>query len=129
MEGIQLPVQPHICPGAIPVTFLQECIAFANDWIPALPLPYRCKGNKVEQGYSAVTEGGNAITRVGGILSAQVGLLAKMLLLDQLQPKALGKQGNALYHYLSDLPSQEGWSLPLQLSTETFPVLLIVKLS
>lgn len=76
-----------------------------------------------------VTEGGNVVTRVGGILSAQVGLLAKMPLLDQSQPGTSGKQGNALYHYLSHLPSQEAWRPPLQLSTEMFSVLLTVKLS
>lgn len=36
------------------------------------------------------------MARVAGILSAQAGLLAKMLLLDQQQPRALGKQGNTL---------------------------------
>lgn len=40
---------------------------------------------------------GNVMARVAGILSAQAGLLAKMLLLDQQQPRALGKQGNTLY--------------------------------
>lgn len=87
------------------------------------------QGDKVEQGYSMVTEGDKVVMRVEGILSAQVGLLAKMPLPDQPQPGALDKQGNALYHYFSHLPSQGGWSPPLQLSTEMLSVLLTVKLS
>jgi len=52
VEGIELPVLPHIRPGAIPFpTFLQECIAFANYWIPALPLPYRCSKGETQHGY------------------------------------------------------------------------------
>lgn len=67
------------------------------------------------------------MARVAGILSAQVGLLAKMLLLDQLQPRALGKQGNALY-IIWYVPSSvlEGWSPPQQFSTKLCSVLLFL---
>lgn len=121
MEGVQLPVWPHTCPGAIPFpTFLQELTAFANDLIPTLPLPYRGSGDKVQHGYSRLLRGGNVVTMVGGTLSAQVGLLAKLPLQDQLQPGALGPIAS------SHLLLQQSWSTPLQLSTEMLSVLLLL---
>lgn len=117
MEGVQLPVRPHTCPGAVPFpTFFQELTAFANDLIPTLPLPYRGSGDKVQHGYSRLLRGGNVVAVVRGTLSAQVGLLAKL----PLQPGALGPIAS------SHLLLQQSWSTPLQLSTEMLSVLLLL---
>lgn len=48
----------YLClPSVLRPYLPQWCIVSANDWIPALPSPYRCRGDKVQQGYSAVTVG------------------------------------------------------------------------
>lgn len=127
-EGIQLPRTASHLPWGHTLLHTSPRMHFFCKWLdssPAFTLQMQ-GGGKVQYGYSQLLRGGNVVVRVGGILSAQVGLLAKMPLLDQLQPRALGKQGNALYHHLSHLPSQEGWSPPLQLNTEMFSVLLLL---
>lgn len=88
-EGIQLPVWPQTCSEAIPIpTFLQECIAFANDLIPTLPLPAEAAVTRLSMVMAWLQRSGNVVAVVGGTLSAQAGLLAKMLLQDQPQPTA-----------------------------------------
>lgn len=87
-EGIQLPVWPQTCSEAIPIPiFLQGCIAFVSDLIPTLPLPAEAAATRFSMVMAWLWRSGNVVAVVGGTLSAQVGLLAKMLLQDQPQPR------------------------------------------
>lgn len=122
VESIQAPV-PHICPGAVPSPIIHGFCTWL-DSSPAFTL--QMQGDKVQQGYSAVTVGwewhgkGGRDTECTGRLAGQNVAAGSSTAQGPGQAREWFVPSFGVYR----LSMIEGWSPPLQSSTKMCSVLL-----